>query len=160
MFLHQVTVVGKLLEELEVFFTKGNDDYPENRHYLSSHMQYKHWQPKYSPPTLPQSLSYRRLVESETNKDDSWELKATATMWASRSYPSTVPAEDGGDKQADETILQVLFEGQEACRKKTTFAQIKGGVRQRASPVINFSISDSSITDSRTLLHFHSISVM
>jgi hypothetical protein len=58
---------GKLLEELENSFTKGNDDYPEISSMPIVSYSTSTGSRSIHLPTLPQSLSYRRLVESETN---------------------------------------------------------------------------------------------
>jgi hypothetical protein len=84
MFLHQSDrrQYGKLLEELENDFTKGNDDYPptlSNAYHLIS--EYKHWQPK-STPADSSALAFtqktgkqkrqRRLVAVESHLSRMW----------------------------------------------------------------------------------------
>ena len=85
MFLHQSDRrrYGKLLEEIENAFTKGNNNYPETLvkayHLLS---EYKHYQPKFVPTDSSSSVAFVQKTKSmsrtsEKVKDDSWILKAT-----------------------------------------------------------------------------------
>jgi hypothetical protein len=81
MFLHQVTVVDwQTPGGTGKFFTKGNDDYPEISSMPIVSLQYKHWQPKYSPPDSSAVAFVQKTGRvRDKRKDDSWELKATAT---------------------------------------------------------------------------------
>jgi hypothetical protein len=84
MFIHQSDHrrYGKLSEDLENSFTKGNDDYPDNlvsAYHLIN--EYKCWQPKSAAPdssgiAFAQKNSKGKDDQSK-NKDDSWQKKAT-----------------------------------------------------------------------------------
>jgi hypothetical protein len=96
---------GKLLEELENAFTKGNDDYPVtlvNAYRLLS--EYKHWEPK-STPSESSSVAFAQQTDKDKDKrkDDSWQLKATCHHCGEVGHirPHCPQLQEGSDKQMD-----------------------------------------------------------
>jgi len=135
MFLHQSDrrQCGKLLEELEDDFTKGNDDYPDTLikayHLLS---EYKHYQPKFVPTDSSSSVAFVQKTKSmsrtsEKVKDDSWILKATCYECGKIGHirPQCPLLQDGDDKQVDSASKSKSKEKKptEKKSKKITFAQ-------------------------------------
>ena len=141
MFLHQRDRhrYGKLLEELENDFTKGNDDYPVtlvNAYHLLS--EYKHYQPKFVPTDSSSSVAFVRKNTknnswiSEKDKDDLWMLKATCHKCGEIGHisPQCPLLQESGDKQVDSTSKSKLKEKKstEKKSKKAAFAQTEKNV--------------------------------
>ena len=136
MFLHQSDRrrYGKLLEELENDFTKGNDDHPDTfvkaYHLLS---EYKHYQPKFVPTGSSSSVAFVQKTKSmsqtsEKVKDDSWILKATCRECGKIGHmicPQCPLILEGDDSKADSPSKSKSKEKKPAEKKskKTTFAQ-------------------------------------
>ena len=135
MFLHQSDRrrYGKLLEELENDFTKGNDDYPQTLvkayHLLC---EYKHYTPKFVPTDSSSSVAFVQKTKSmsrtsEKVKDDSWILKATCHECGEIGHirPQCPLILDGDDSKTEGPSKSKSKEKKPAEKKskKTTFAQ-------------------------------------
>jgi hypothetical protein len=128
MFLHQSDRrrYGKLLEELENDFTKGNDDYPQTLvkayHLLS---EYKHYQPKFVPTDSSSSVAFVQKTKSMSRtskkvKDDSWICGEIGHI-----RPQCPLLLEGNDSKTDSPSKSKFEEKKPAEKKskKTTFAQ-------------------------------------
>jgi hypothetical protein len=135
MFLHQSDCrqYGKLLEELENDFTKGNDDYPQTLvkayHLLC---EYKNYQPKFVPSDSSSSVAFLQKTKymsrtSEKVKDDSWILKATCHECGKIGHirPQCPLILEGDDTKVEGPSKSKSKEKKPAKKKskKTTFAQ-------------------------------------
>jgi hypothetical protein len=125
---------GKLSEDLENSFTKGNDDCPKNimstYHLINEH---KNCAPKSSAPgssgvALAQKTEKGR-GNSSKNKDNSWQTKATCHHCGEIGCirPNCPNLKDNDDKAKDADKTDAPEDSKSADKKKenTTFAQLK-----------------------------------
>jgi hypothetical protein len=97
---------GKLSEELENSFTKGNDDYPDNlvsAYHLIN--EYKCWKPPSSTPD-PTGVAFSQKGakgKQDKPKDDSWHKKATCHNCGKLGHirPNCPKLSDSDDKDSD-----------------------------------------------------------
>ena len=138
MFIHQSDRrrYGKLSEDLENSFTKGNDDYPNNlvsAYHLIN--EYKCYTPKSQAPdstgvAFAQKAS-KGKDNSSKNKDDSWQAKATCHHCGEIGHiRPNCPAlkededkEDTADKSESPSKSSKDTKSADKKKKKTSFAQ-------------------------------------
>ena len=93
---------GKLSEELENSFTKGNDDYPDNlvsAYHLIN--EYKCWQPKASTPE-PSGVAFTQNDgKGASAKDEAWQAKATCHNCGKKGHIRPNCPEPHEDKDSD-----------------------------------------------------------
>ena len=134
MFIHQSDRrrYGKLSEDLENSFTKGNDDYPQNlvsAYHLIN--EFKCWQPK---PNSPDSSGVAFTSKGKAkgkgdskDKDDSWQKKATCHHCKQVGHirPDCPKLAEDSTQEEDEPESTHKKDKQvkSALKKKTTFAQ-------------------------------------
>ena len=139
MFIHQSDRrrCGKLSEDLENSFTKGNDDYPENlvsAYHLIN--EYKCWQPKSAAPDssgVAFAQKNSKGKDEQKNKYDSWQKKATCHHCGKLGHirPNCPALKDDDDKDvsaepSDPTKnnpKNTSKEKKSSLKKKTAFAQ-------------------------------------
>jgi hypothetical protein len=135
MFIHQSDRrrCGKLSEDLENSFTKGNDDYPSNL-FSAYHLinEYKCWQPKSAAPdSSGVAFSQKGKGKVDSNKDDSWQKKATCHHCGEIGHirPNCPTLKDDGDKETDDNTSDTTPKSSKdnknvkKKKKKTSFAQ-------------------------------------
>jgi hypothetical protein len=132
MFIHQSDRrrFGKLSEELENSFTKGNDDYPDNRvsayHLINEH---KHCTPRSAAPDSS-GVAFAQKTEKgndnhNKNKDDSWQKKATCHHCGEVGHirPNCPALKDADSKEPDVDKWDATSKDKKTEKKKNSFAQ-------------------------------------
>jgi hypothetical protein len=144
---------GKLLEELENDFTKGNDDYPTtlvNAYRLIS--EYKHWEPRSTPSeSSAVAFAQRSVKDNENVKDDSWQLKATCHQCGEVGHirphcpSSRKPATNRRTvKKLQSPILRRRrLLPRRNSRRLLSLRSTRRSPTKKASPVTNLPVSDS-----------------
>jgi hypothetical protein len=144
---------GKLLEELENDYTKGNDDYPQTLvkayHLLC---EYKHYQPKFVPSDSSSSVAFVQKNKSmsrtsEKVKDDSWILKATCHECGEIGHirPQCPLILEGNDNKADSPSKSKSKGKSRSRRKARRQLSLRPKLLKlttRTSPAINLQATD------------------
>jgi hypothetical protein len=138
MFIHQSDRGhhGKLCEDLENAFAKGNDDYSKNlvsAYHLIN--EFKCWQPKQSVPN-PSGVAFAQtkgkgIAKGDNkDKDDSWQKKFTCHHCNKVGHirpncPKLIDDEDAQDDDEVDTLSKSPKDKltKSSLKKKTTFAQ-------------------------------------
>jgi hypothetical protein len=157
MFIHQSgrRPCGKLSEELENSFTKGNGDYPINlvsAYHLIN--EYKCWQLKSAAPDSSGAAFAQKGKGKvdQKNNDDSWQKKATCHHRGKIGHirPKCPTLKDDEDKETgddkSDTTPKSSKDTKNAKKKKkkpVLLSQLPSP-KTKASPRTNFSISDSA----------------
>jgi hypothetical protein len=138
---------GKLSEELENSFTKGNDDYPDNLvsacHLINEH---KHHTPR---SAMPDSSGVAFAQKSEKgndnhnkNKDDSWQEKATCHHCGKFGHirPNCPALKDAEDEEPDVDKSDAASKDKktEKKKKRTSFAQQAAETDNQSEPESQF----------------------
>ena len=123
---------GKLSEEFENSFTKGNDDYPDNlvsAYHLIN--EYKCWKPPSSTPD-PTGVAFSQKGakgKQDKPKDDSWHKKATCHNCGKLGHirPNCPKLSDSDDKDSDKadssSSKSKEHDSADKSKKKTSFTQ-------------------------------------
>jgi hypothetical protein len=149
MFIHQSDRrrFGKLSEELENSFTKGNDDYPDNlvsAYHLIN--EYKHYTPRSAVPGSS-GVEFAQKIEKgndnhNKNKDDSWQKKATCHHCGEVGHirPNCPALKDADDKEPDVDKSDATSKDKktEKKKKKTSFAQQAAETDNESEPESQF----------------------
>jgi hypothetical protein len=159
MFIHQSDrhQYGKLSEEFETSFTKGNDDYPDNLvsdyHLIN---EYKYWRPKSAAPDSS-GVAFAQKGKGkvdQSNNDNSWQKKATRLHCCGEIghiRPNCPTLKDDENKETDNNKSNTTPKSSkdtnnvEKKKEKNLFCSANCRVRKRkASPRTDFSILDSA----------------